>query len=641
MKKGLGLLLLGFLCLFCFSSFGQTDKTDLAIIPEPVEVTVNSGRFILPQQITIEYPKNPLLEATIDFLKGRLTTPTGYRVMTVTKSRPDATIRLVLNKTKNTVIGDEGYQLAVTPQQIVINANEPAGLFYGVQSMLQLFPAAIEHDELAKDVVWDAPCVAITDYPRFGWRGLMFDVSRHFFTKEEVKQFIDNMVKYKYNLLHLHLTDDQGWRIEIKGLPKLTEVGAWNVKKVGYFNTFSPPAPDAPRNYGGYYTQEDIKELVQYAKDRFVDILPEIDVPGHSLAAVAAYPELSCTEEAHQYHVNSGEPFMDWSHGAPPIALVDNTLCPANEKVYEFLDKVITQVAQLFPFEYIHMGGDEAPHNYWEKNPQIRALMKKEGLKNMKEVQAYFTKRVQKIVESKGKKMIGWDEILEGGLPEDVAVMSWRGMKGGIEAAKKGHEVVMSPTTFCYLDYMQGDPIIEPHVYASLRLSKAYQFEPLPAGIDPKYIKGGQGNLWTEQIYNMRHAEYMTWPRGIAIAEVLWSPRDKRNWTNFFGRLEQHFKRLKAGDIKYAPSVYDPIFKASRTADNKLKIEMSTEIKGLDIHYSFDNSFPDHHYPAYTAPLIAPEDAVMLKVITYREDEPMGRMISMPIEELEKRADKK
>jgi hexosaminidase len=240
----------------------------------------------------------------------------------------------------------------------------------------------------------------------------MFDVARHFYGKEDVKRFIDEMVRYKYNLLHMHLADDEGWRLEIKGLPKLTEVGAWNVKKVGYFGSFSPPAANEPRNYGGFYTQNDIKELVQYAKERFVNILPEIDVPGHSLAAVVSYPELSCTADAKNYVVRSGESIMDWSHGAPPIALVDNTLCPANEKVYEFLDKVFTQVAELFPFQYIHAGGDEVPQNFWQKMPEIKELQQKENLKDMHAVQGYFERRVEKIINSKGKKMMGWDEIL-------------------------------------------------------------------------------------------------------------------------------------------------------------------------------------------------------------------------------------
>jgi len=622
------------------SSYSQEVKPVIAIIPEPVSITKNNGVYNLAKSVVIETSSPDSLKESVDILKTRLSVPTGFKV-SVKSSQTPSSIKLVLNKTVDASIGEEGYKLSVTPSSVVIKANRPSGIFYGTQTLLQLLPKEIESNVEVNNVQWQIPCVDITDYPRFKWRGLMFDVSRHFFNKKEVMQYIDAMVKYKYNILHLTLANDEGWRIEIKGLPRLTEVGAWNVKKVGYFGTFDAPKPDEPRNYGGFYTQEDIKELVAYAKERFVNILPEIDVPGHSLAAVVSYPELSCTPGADKYQVRSGEEIMDWSHGHPPIALLDNTLCPANEKVYEFLDKVVTQVAQLFPFEYIHMGGDECPKNFWEKSDAIKALMQKEGLKTMPEVQSYFEKRVEKIVTSKGKKFIGWDEILEGGLAPGAAVMSWRGIQGGIEAAKLGHEVVMSPTTFAYLDYMQGDPIIEPRIYASLRLNKAYQFEPVPDGVDPKFIKGGQANLWTEQVYNMRHAEYMTWPRGFAIAESVWSPKEKKNWDTFFAKVEQHFKRFDIAETKYAPSVYDPIFNVSRMQDSSLKIDLSTEVKGLDIYYSFDNSFPDRFYPKYTEPLIAPKEAVMLKVITYKGNEAVGRMIAMPLSELKKRADKK
>ncbi len=635
MKKN---LFFAFFSLLAGQVFSQSNT--VSIIPQPVSVKLSNGVFTLPKNVIIEAGSQPQLQQTIGFLKQRLSAATGSTI-TITNPATSPTVSLILNRTTDAAIGEEGYRLSVTPKKITISANEPAGIFYGVQSLIQLFPPAIESSTPVADTKWEAPTVEIMDYPRFGWRGLMFDVSRHFFTKEEVKQFIDQMVRYKFNVLHWHLADDEGWRIQIKAFPKLTEVGAWNVKKVGYFGTFAAPAPDEPRNYGGFYTQDDIKEVVQYAKDRFVNVLPEIDVPGHSLAAVVSYPELSCTPEASTYKVRSGEEIMDWSKGAPPIALIDNTLCPANEKVYDFLDKVLSEVAPLFPFEYIHMGGDECPKNYWEKTPAIKQLMQKQGLKTMEEVQSYFTKRLEKIVESKGKKFIGWDEILEGGLAPSAAVMSWRGMKGGIEAAKMGHEVVMSPTDFTYIDYMQGDAIIEPRVYATLRLSKAYQFEPVPEGIDPKFIKGGQANLWTEQIYNMRHQQYMTWPRGWAIAESVWSPKEKKNWDNFFSRVENHFKRYDVAEINYAPSVYEPIFKASRTADKQLQIDLSTEVKGLDVYYSFDNSFPDRFYPKYTAPLIAPKDAVMLKVVTYKGKERVGRMIATPLDELKRRADAK
>jgi hexosaminidase len=615
---------------------------EIAIIPEPVSVAKTNGHFILPENIIIQAVSTPEMKAVVDYLQQRLTVPTGYFASSSNASSVKPTIRLILNQKANQQLGKEGYQLSVTPGLILIKANEEAGLFYGVQSLLQLLPKEIESKDYVEDKVeWKIPCVEVTDYPRVSWRGLMFDVARHFFTKHEVKQYIDAMAKYKFNVLHLHLTDDEGWRIEIKGLPKLTEVGAWNVKKVGTFGDFIPPTADEPRTYGGFYTQEDLKEIIKYAQDRFVNILPEIDVPGHSLAVIASYPELSCTPGADKYRVRSGEKIMDWSRGAPPIALVDNTLCPANEKVYQFLDTVITQVAALFPFEYIHMGGDEAPRNYWEKNPAILDLMKREGLKNMNQVQGYFEKRVQKIVENKGKKFIGWDEILEGELSPSASIMAWRGVKYGIEAAHKKHEVVMSPSEYAYIDYMQSDVIAEPKVYASLRLSKAYQFDPIPAGIDPKYIKGGQANLWAEQVYNIRQAEYMTWPRGLAIAESVWSAPEKKNWNSFFAKVEQHFKRMDVAETKYAPSVYDPIFKASRTADKSLAIELTTEVEGLDIYYSFDNSYPDRFYPKYSEQLIAPKDASLLRVITYKGKEPVGRMLNMPIEELNKRAGKK
>ena len=625
------------LCFISATSFAQNDTNQIAIIPQPVKVVANAGHFSLPQTIVIAAPSGTEMKQVIAFLSDRLSTPTGIPV-SVANSNGKAAIQLILNKKEDNIIGKEGYNLSVTPTNIIIKANSPAGLFYGVQTLVQLFPKEIESKSLVSNIKWEAPCVDILDYPRFGWRGLMFDVARHFFTKEDVEKYIDEMVRYKYNLLHLHLTDDEGWRIEIKSLPKLTEVGAWNVKKVGYFGTFSVPKPDEPRNYGGFYTQDDIKEIVQYAKDRFVNILPEIDVPGHSLAAIAAYPELSCSGGVKNIGVASGEEIKDWD---THTALYDDNLCPANENVYTFLDKVLTEVAKMFPFEYIHMGGDETFKTFWEKSDAVKALMKKEGLKNMEEVQSYFEKRVEKIVESKGKKFMGWDEILEGGLAPNAMVMSWRGMEGGIKAAKMGHDVVMSPTDFAYIDYMQGDSAIEPHIYATLRLKKSYQFEPLPDGVDQKYIKGGQANLWTEQVYNMRHAEYMTWPRAFAIAEDVWSQKENKNWNNFVDRVEKHFARYDVAKIKYAPSMYDPIINASESPDKKLILELSTEIDGLDIYYTFDNSFPDNFYPKYTEPVIVPEDAVQLKLITYKDGRPIGRMMTIPVTELKSKADKK
>jgi hexosaminidase len=597
-------------------------QPSIAVIPEPVQMEQLPGLFILPKSIAIEAPNLPELKPTIEFLHQRLSLATGYEVK-ISSQSPKAVVKLILNKSENKIIGSEGYQLTITSKNIIIQANHAAGLFYGVQTLMQLFPNEIESSVAVHHVKWQAPCVTITDYPRFGWRGLMLDVSRHFFTKQEVKEFIDQMARYKLNLFHWHLTDDNGWRLEIKAFPKLTEKGAWRIEGTGL--------------YGGFYTQEDIKEVVQYARDRYVNILPEVDIPGHSYAAVVSYPEISCTPDARQYKLRGDTRIMDWKPDYTFEAFVDNTFCPANEKAYTFLDTVFTEMAALFPFEYIHVGGDECAKNFWKKSDAVKALMVKEGLMTMQEVQSYFEKRVGQIIASKGKKLIGWDEILEGGLADNAAVMSWRGFKGGIEASKLKHDVVMSPTIYTYLDYMQGDTYAETNNTTLLRLNKVYQFDPLVAGADERYIKGGQANVWTEMITNMRQVEYMTWPRAFAIAESVWSPKEKKDWNSFVARVEQQFKRYDIREVKYARSIYDPIFTAKNN-NGHLQIELATEIEGLDIYYSFDNSFPDRFYPKYTAAIIPPEYAEKLIVITYRNNQPIGKMISMPVDELQKRA---
>jgi hexosaminidase len=631
--------ILSFLLAFFVVIQSHAQAPQISIIPQPAEVRVGEGGFLINAATSIFYDaSNKEAVRAAALFNAALKRAAGFELMPIAGPSKN-TIHFSIASNYN--LGKEGYTISVKQDKVQISASQGAGLFYGMQSLLQLLPKEIEGSKVVNDVQWNLPVVEIRDQPRFGWRGLMFDVSRHFFTVAQVKEFIDDMARYKYNLLHFHLTDDQGWRIEIKSLPKLTEVGAWNVKKTGRFNFFTPPADDEPRNHGGFYTQEDIKEIVRYAKEQYVDVMPEIDVPGHSLAAVASYPDLSCTPG--KYKVNSGDPFMDWHDDGTFTALIDNTLCPANEKVYTFLDKVFTEVAALFPFEYIHMGGDECAKTFWENNPQIMELMKREKLKDMHEVQSYFVGRVSNIINSKGKKMMGWDEILEGGsLPASAAVMSWRGTKGGIEAAKLGHEVVMSPTTHAYLDYMQTDGAIEPPVYAMLRLKKAYEFEPAPEGVDDKFIKGGQANLWTEQIYNMRHLRYMVWPRAFATAEAVWSPKSSRNWNNFVGRVEDHFKRFEVADKKYAPSMYDPLVKVKKNPKGGLLVDFDSEVDGLSIHYSFDNSFPDHHYPAYEGKSIeVPVDAAPIKLISYRNGKPIGRMMTVSIDELKKRSEKK
>ena len=622
--------------LMFLHGISQEKESTVSLIPIPVSMQTGKGNFMFKKSALIELSStNTDAKRVAGFLSKKLSVATGYKIpVKVVNAASHAGGNISLAIVQDATLSNEGYKLIVNPNSVLLSANKPAGLFYGMQTLVQLLPKEIESKTVVNKKTWTIPSVTITDYPRFGWRALMFDVSRHFFTKQDVKTFIDNMVQYKYNLLHLHLTDDQGWRIEIKSLPNLTRVGAWRAKREGAWGNTKAPDPSEPKTYGGFYTQDDIKEIVQYAKDRFVNILPEIDVPAHSMAAVASYPELSCTPGT--YAVNAGEEFQVWGKNGNQ-ALIDNTLCPANEKVYEFLDKVFTEVAQLFPFEYIHIGGDEAAKNFWEKSDAVKALMQKEGLKNMEEVQSYFVKRVEKIIQSKGKKMMGWDEILEGGLAPEASVMSWRGMAGGIEAAKQGHHVVMAPMDYTYVDLMQGDPFVEPPEFASLLLNQSYKFEPVPEGIDPKLILGGEACLWSEHTTNMRAAGYLLWPRAWAVAESVWSPKEKKNWPDFVTRVEHQFERMDVAKIKYSRSMYDPVFKASVDEKGQLKVELETEVPGLEVYYSFDETNPDEFYPKYEKPLVVPNDALHLKVITYRNGKPIGKQINMPIEELLKR----
>jgi hexosaminidase len=631
MKKIVFLFFL--LLLYTGSGFAQSGSADarVHIVPEPVSVRVEQGDFQLKAS-TVIIAASQQIAGIADMTAGMLNTPTGYHIPVRNGGNKNAgnTIVLSLNKTPVHELGNEGYILKVSPHQILIAANEAQGLFYGVQSLMQLLPPDIQSNTAVKGAQWNIPCVDITDYPRFGWRGLMLDVSRHFFSKEFVEHYIDEMAKYKFDVFHWHLTDDNGWRIEIKGLPQLTKVGAWRVERTGRFGQFSPPQPGEKATYGGYYTQDDIREIVAYAKKRFITIVPEVDVPAHSLSLIASYPNLSCTQL--QYPVNPGSPFYTKE---------DNVLCVANDSTWLILDKIFTQIAALFPSQYIHVGGDEAYKGFWKNCPKDQALMKKEGIGSLEELQSYFEKKLEKLIISKGKKMIGWDEILEGGLAPEATVMSWRGMSGGIKAAKMGHHVIMTPTKYCYLDLYQGDPLIEPATYGKVLLSTAYEFEPVPDGIDPKYILGGQGNLWTESVPNYRHAEYMVWPRAMALSEVLWSPKNKRSWSDFVTRMQYRFSYMDVAHVKYARSVYDPIITGVKDANDSLQVKLDTEIP-LDIYYTFDGTDPDNFYPKYEGkPLDIPKGATEIRVITYLDGKPAGRQINCPLTEVAKRVPKK
>ena len=595
---------------------------ELTIIPKPAKAILNTGNFTITKN-TVIYCNSSELLPVAEYLVTKIAGSTGFSLLI--KEGSGKGINFEISGTADSTLGIEGYKLQVIPKNVVLTANKANGIFYGIQSLLQLLPSQIKSSYLQKNVEWRIPCVEIEDTPRFPWRGLMLDVSRHFFTKEEVKAYIDQLAEYKMNVFHWHLSDDQGWRIEIKSLPKLTEIGAWRAERVGDWWQRTPREENEPVTYGGFYTHEDIKEIVQYAKDRFVEIVPEIDVPGHSLAAIVAYPEISCTHTVKD--INVGNKFY---------TVDENSLCPGKEITFEYLEKIFTEIAMLFPSDYIHVGGDECYKGFWSKCPDCQQRIHNEKLKDTYELQSYFIKRIEKMLEAKNKKLVGWDEILEGGLAPNATVMSWRGMENGIQAAKAGHQVIMTPTNHCYLDLYQGEPSVEPATYSICRLSDSYNFEPVPDEVDPNLILGGQGNLWSEAVPIFRHAEYMTWPRGWALSEVFWTSKENKNWDNFVTRVEDHFVRADFGKINYARSMYNAIVTPFNDENGILKIKLDTEINDLKIFFTFDNTDPDSFSPKYEAPLFIPKNATRLRIITYKDEKPVGKMISLRIDELQK-----
>jgi len=616
------LLLLFGCAVSCTQPENSISNESIGIIPLPSTYELKPGTFYITGQSSIGIDKSdPEMTALANYFNEEISDATGFS-LPVNNS---GTIIFQLGEHKE--LGEEGYQLSISSDQLILSAYKHHGIFNGIQSVLQLLPPEIKSKTVQADATWSINCIEVTDKPQFAWRGLMLDVSRHFFTKQEVKKFIDQMAEYKYNVFHWHLTDDQGWRLEVKSLPGLTAIGAWRAPRVGNWWEREPQLPTDSLSYGGYYTTEDIREIVEYAQQRYVTIVPEIDIPGHSMAALSAYPEISCT--GGPFHVNVGNTFY---------TKIENSLCAGNEQTFEVLDSVFAEVARLFPSPYIHIGGDECYKGFWEKCSKCKMRMQKEHLKNLEELQSYFVKRVAAMVQKRGKQVIGWDEILEGGLAPETIVMSWRGMKGGIEAAKQGHSVIMTPTDHCYLDFYQGDPTVEPNTYSMLRLQDCYKYQLIPDSVDASLIMGGQGNLWTESVPHYRQEEYMIWPRALAISETLWTDARLRNWKFFVNRVEQQFERFDRSGVNYARSIYDPIIYPHWDKERQLKIAMKTEIEGLSLFYTFDNTIPDIYSNMYTDTLSIPKNASMLRVAAYKGQEQAGRLIDITIDALKKRA---
>jgi len=501
-------------------------------------------------------------------------------LLNIKNNNTDKSQSQIILKKEQLNMPPEAYRIQIFSDSIVISAESDAGVFYALQTLAQMIPVGWEQEVLL-------PICQIDDWPRFPYRGMHLDVCRHFYSVDFVKKYIDLMASYKLNTFHWHLTEDQGWRIEIKKYPKLTEIGAWRWEK-------DSSGTDGSR-YGGFYTQEQIRDVVAYAAKRFITIIPEIEMPGHSRAALAAYPQFSC----------SGKKLPVANHWG----VFKHVYCAGNDSTFLFLEDVLDEVITLFPGTYIHIGGDECPKAAWKECPKCQARIKSEGLKNEHELQSYFIRRIEKYLISRNRKLIGWDEILEGGLAPEATVMSWRGIKGGIEAAEQGHNVIMTPGGYCYFDHYQANPKYEPKAIGGYTtVKKVYSYEPIPDTLtkaQSKYILGAQANMWTEYIASEHHLEYMLLPRMLALAEVDWTKPKLKNWDDFNRRLQPQFRRFDSKGINYCPGDYSIHFSmiANPEGGDSL-LQMESEIYQAEIHYSINNrSEPRDLSPIYDKPI--------------------------------------
>jgi len=516
-----------------------------ALIPEPASVVWQKGSFNFSDRTKIIVSQlNSETKLSADLLALLVKNPTGHQPEISEGKKPvDKCVFMVLD---SSVKNPEGYQLDIAPKGVIIHAKTAVGLFYAIQTIRQLLPVEVEKSSIVPNLKLSLPACQIIDEPRFAYRGMHLDVGRHLFPLPAIKRYIDMLALHKMNTFHWHLTEDQGWRIEIKKYPKLTEIGAFRKETVVGTNKKEGNTFDGTR-YGGFYTQDEVREIVRYAASKFITVIPEIEMPGHALAALTSYPELSCT----------GGPFEVrklWG-------IDEDVFCAGNEKTFNFLQDVLTEVMELFPSKYIHIGGDECPKKRWEKCPKCQQRIKDEGLKNELELQSYFIRRIEKFVSSKGRNIIGWDEILEGGLAPGATVMSWRGEEGGIEAAKSGHDVVMTPGKYTYFCYYQcEDRESQPLALGGyVPLEMVYGYNPTPKELsteEQKHILGLQGCLWSEIIPTPEILEYMAYPRTFAIAETGWTPENRKNFTDFVTRLEVLHKRYDALGVKYYKGEY-------------------------------------------------------------------------------------
>lgn len=601
------LLLLFTTCCTAFSCLEKNEEnaiTSVQIIPKPSTLNLSQGTF--PWPTTIQVFSDTSFQKATQLLR-KIITPSGFSMESTLNEKAQ------LKFLKNHNLAKEAYKLTVSNSQVIIEAKNEQGALYAVQTLRQLFPPTIEQINSFPNPSMQLPQLVIEDLPKFSYRGMHLDVGRHFFEVAFIKDYLDYLALLKMNTFHWHLTEDQGWRIEIKKYPRLTSHGAFRDSTlVGHYND-SPQQYDG-KSYGGFYTQEDIKEVVAYAEQLGITIIPEIEMPGHAQAAISSYPELGCTGK-------NVPVAMKWG-------VFENIYCPT-EKTFVFLKDVLTEVAELFPGEYIHIGGDEAPKTQWKNCNQCQQLMKEKGLANEAELQSYFIKEIESFLNSKGKRLLGWDEILEGGLAPNATVMSWRGMEGGIEAAHAGHEVIMTPTSHCYFDYYQSDHPEEPLAIGGfLPLKKVYGFNPIPKELDEKaaaFILGEQGNVWTEYMTTTEQVEYMIFPRMLALSEVLWtgpSEEIEKDYPEFLERVEHFHKRLDVLGANYANHLYELESSIAKDGDT-IFYRLKTEAPNKEIRYSLHGAKEE----VYTQPLLLSQNT-QITAQAYNQAKPKGRPFS-------------
>ena len=590
----------------CFQQ--KNDPVKPAILPIPVSQNITGGHFTLNSNTQLVYETD--FKQVAEFLKSYLENGSTIKLKATESAHKISFLK------DEKITNKEGYELTVSKTGITISASTATGAFYGVQSLRQLIPIQFENGSYEGSEV-AIQNIEIKDAPQFKYRGMHLDVGRHFFSVDFIKKYIDMMSMLKMNTFHWHLTEDQGWRIEIKKYPKLKEIAAYRKETlIGHYS--DQPQKYDGKEYGGYYTQEQVKDIVKYAGDRQIDVIPEIEMPGHSVAAISAYPELGCTGK--QIDV------------ATKWGIFDDIYC-TKESTFKFLENVLDEVMELFPSKYIHIGGDEAPKTNWKSCPNCQKLIKKEGLKDEHGLQSYFITRMEKYINSKGKQIIGWDEILEGGLAPNATVMSWRGINGAVTAAKQHHDVILTPGSHCYFDHYQSTNENEPVAIGGfLPLEKVYSFNPIPAELtkeESKYVLGAQGNVWTEYMQTEDKVEYMMFPRIVALSEVVWSKPENKDYESFKSRLIQYQKRLDMLDVNYANHLYEISGKLNTNKEG-LSYTLEASSKDQSILYTTDGTVPTIDSPIYSEP-ISLEETSTIKAASFNTTKIISSVFSETI----------